>query len=184
MREVPLDQQTEYAVEDADITYQLAQHFRPELAAAKTEKLFNGIEVPLLRVLADMELEGINLDKGFLNALSADLDSDIKNLENKIYQEAGEEFNIASPKQLGEILFDKLKLVDKPKKTKTGQYSTSEDVLSYLAKDHKIIQDVLDYRGLTKLKSTYDRCSHGTFKQQQSQPSKYSYTNRTRAAGA
>lgn len=155
MREVPLEQQTEYAVEDADITFQLAQHFRPELAAAKTETLFNDIEIPLLHVLADMELEGINLDKGFLNSLSEELTHDIAELEKKIYESAGEEFNIGSPKQLGEILFDKMKLVDKPKKTKTGQYSTAEDVLSYLAKDHEIIQHVLDYRGLTKLKSTY-----------------------------
>ena len=155
MRDVPLEQQTEYAVEDADITFQLAQHFRPELKEANTEELFNNIEIPLLHVLADMEQEGINLDKDFLNSLAKDLDNDIKNLELKIYKEAGEEFNIASPKQLGEILFDKLKLVDKPKKTKTGQYSTAEDVLSYLAKDHEIIQSVLDYRGLSKLKSTY-----------------------------
>ncbi len=155
MREVPLDQQTEYAVEDADITFQLAQHFKPELAEAKTEELFNTIEIPLLHVLADMELEGINLDKAFLNSLSDDLNNDIKNLELKIYKKAGQEFNIASPKQLGEILFDKLKLVDKPKKTKTGQYSTAEDVLSYLAKDHEIIRNVLEYRGLSKLKSTY-----------------------------
>ncbi|MDX1767850.1 MAG: DNA polymerase I [Arenibacter troitsensis] len=155
MRDVPLEQQTEYAVEDADITFQLAQHFRPELKEANTEELFNDIEIPLLHVLADMEQEGINLDKNFLNSLAKDLDNDIKNLELKIYKEAGEEFNIASPKQLGEILFDKLKLVDKPKKTKTGQYSTAEDVLSYLAKDHEIIQSVLDYRGLSKLKSTY-----------------------------
>ncbi|SNR28631.1 DNA polymerase I [Maribacter sedimenticola] len=155
MRDVPLEKQTEYAVEDADITYQLAQHFRPELKEANTEKLFNDIEIPLLRVLADMELEGINLDKEFLNSLSQDLNDDIATLEAKIYEVAGEEFNIGSPKQLGEILFDKLKLVDKPKKTKTGQYSTAEDVLSYLAKDHEIIQNVLDYRGLAKLKSTY-----------------------------
>jgi DNA polymerase-1 len=155
MRDVPLEQQTEYAVEDADITFQLAQHFRPELKEANTEELFNDIEIPLLHVLADMEQEGINLDKAFLNSLAKDLDDDIKNLELKIYKAAGEEFNIASPKQLGEILFDKLKLVDKPKKTKTGQYSTAEDVLSYLAKDHEIIQSVLDYRGLSKLKSTY-----------------------------
>ena len=155
MRDVPLGQQTEYAVEDADITFQLAQHFRPELAEAKTEELFNTIEIPLLHVLADMELEGINLDKAFLNSLSGDLNNDIKNLELKIYEEAGQEFNIASPKQLGEVLFDKLKLVDKPKKTKTGQYSTAEDVLSYLAKDHEIIRNVLEYRGLSKLKSTY-----------------------------
>ncbi|MDO1513452.1 DNA polymerase I [Maribacter confluentis] len=155
MRDVPLEKQTEYAVEDADITYQLAQQFRPELKEANTEKLFNDIEIPLLRVLADMELEGINLDKEFLNSLSQDLNDDIATLEAKIYEVAGEEFNIGSPKQLGEILFDKLKLVDKPKKTKTGQYSTAEDVLSYLAKDHEIIQNVLDYRGLAKLKSTY-----------------------------
>ena len=155
MRDVPLEKQTEYAVEDADITYQLAQHFSPELAEAKLEKLFNEIEIPLLKVLADMELEGINLDKDFLDDLSVALNEDIKDLEERIYKEAGEEFNIGSPKQLGEILFDKMKLVDKPKKTRTGQYSTAEDVLSYLAKDHEIIQHVLDYRGLTKLKSTY-----------------------------
>ena len=155
MRNVPLEEQTEYAVEDADVTFQLAQHFRPELAEAKTEDLFNNIEIPLLHVLADMELEGINLDENFLKSLSTDLDSDIKKLELKIYEEAGEVFNIASPKQLGDILFDKLKLIAKPKKTKTGQYSTAEEVLSYLAKDHEIIKDVLEYRGLSKLKSTY-----------------------------
>lgn len=155
MRDVPLEKQTEYAVEDADITLQLAHQFRPELAEAKTEKLFNDIEVPLLRVLADMELEGINLDEQFLNSLAGDLETDIKNLEGRIYKAADEEFNIASPKQLGEILFNKMKLVDKPKKTKTGQFSTAEDVLSYLAKDHEIIRDVLDFRGLSKLKSTY-----------------------------
>ncbi|QBA63282.1 DNA polymerase I [Muriicola soli] len=155
MRDVPLEQQTEYAVEDADITLQLAQHFQKELKEAKTMELFKDIEIPLLRVLADMEMEGINLDQEFLNSLSEQLDTDIKTLEEKIYQEAGETFNIGSPKQLGEILFDKLKLVDKPKKTKTGQYSTAEDVLSYLAKDHQIIRDVLEYRGLAKLKSTY-----------------------------
>ncbi len=155
MREVPLDKQTEYAVEDADITLQLKEHFQKELEDANTQKLFDDIEVPLLRVLAAMELEGINLDKTFLNSLSDALNDDIKTLEAKIYEEAEEEFNIASPKQLGVILFEKLKLVDKPKKTKTGQYSTAEDVLSYLAKDHEIIQNILDYRGLAKLKSTY-----------------------------
>ncbi|MEL7267994.1 MAG: DNA polymerase I [Bacteroidota bacterium] len=155
MRQVSLDRQTEYATEDADITYQLAQHFRPELKDASTLKLFEEIEVPLLRVLADMEREGINLDKDFLGSLSTQLDEDIKTLEANIYEQAGEQFNIASPKQLGEILFGKMKLVDKPKKTKTGQFSTSEEVLSYLAKDHDIIQNVLDFRGLSKLKSTY-----------------------------
>ncbi len=154
-RQVPVDRQTEYAVEDADITLQLKEHFEPELSEAKTVSLFEDIEIPLLRVLADMEIEGINLDQEFLKSLSDELDQDIKNLENKIYTEAGEEFNIASPKQLGVILFEKMKLVDKPKKTKTGQYSTAEDVLSYLAKDHEIIQNILDFRGLSKLKSTY-----------------------------
>lgn len=155
MREVPLDKQTEYAVEDADITLQLKEHFEKELDEANTQKLFDDIEVPLLRVLAAMELEGINLDKDFLNSLSEDLNTDILNLEKSIYEDAGEEFNIASPKQLGIILFEKLNLVDKPKKTKTGQYKTSEDILSYLAKDHEIIRQVLEYRGLAKLKSTY-----------------------------
>ncbi|MEM7085188.1 MAG: DNA polymerase I [Bacteroidota bacterium] len=155
MRDVPLEDQTEYAVEDADITLQLKEHFQNELGEANTQKLFDDIEVPLLRVLAAMELEGINLNEDFLNSLSAELEADIQNLEASIYEEAGEQFNIASPKQLGEILFGKMKLVDKPKKTKTGQYSTAEDVLSYLAKDHKIIGDVLAYRGLAKLKSTY-----------------------------
>jgi DNA polymerase-1 len=155
MRDVPVAEQTEYAVEDADITLQLKEHFVSELGEANTQKLFDEIEIPLLRVLADMELEGINLDEDFLHGLSGDLEKDIANLEKDIYKEAGEEFNIASPKQLGEILFGKLKLVAKPKKTKTGQYSTAEDVLSYLGKDHKIIRDVLEYRGLAKLKSTY-----------------------------
>jgi len=155
MRDVALDKQTEYAVEDADITLQLKQHFQNELTEANTKKLFDEIEIPLVKVLAAMELEGINLDASFLNSLADDLETDIKSLETKIYETAGEEFNIASPKQLGVILFEKLKLVDKPKKTKTGQYSTAEDVLSYLAKDHDIIQHVLDYRGLAKLKSTY-----------------------------
>ncbi|WP_417872149.1 DNA polymerase I [Xanthomarina gelatinilytica] len=155
MRDVPLEKQTEYAVEDADITLQLKEHFEKELGEANTQKLFDEIEIPLLRVLADMELEGINLDIAYLNTLSKQLDSDIKTLEANIYKEAGEAFNIASPKQLGDILFDKLKLVDKPKKTKTGQYATSEDILSYLAKDHDIIKHILEYRGLAKLKSTY-----------------------------
>ena len=155
MRAIPLDKQTEYAVEDADITLQLKEHFEKELGEANTQKLFDEIEIPLLRVLADMELEGINLDEKFLNSLSEKLDNDIKTLETNIFKEAGEEFNIASPKQLGEILFEKLKLVDKPKKTKTGQYATGEEILSFLAKDHAIIQHILEYRGLAKLKSTY-----------------------------
>ena len=155
MREVALAELTEYAVEDADITFQLAQHFKSEMSDANTLSLFNTIEIPLIHVLASMETEGVNLDVQFLKQLSDELDKDINTLEQSIYDYAGEEFNIASPKQLGIILFEKLKLVDKPKKTKTGQYSTAEDVLSYLAKDHQIIQNILEYRGLTKLKNTY-----------------------------
>ncbi|WP_458627850.1 DNA polymerase I [Winogradskyella sp. PC D3.3] len=155
MRDVPLEKLTEYAVEDADITLQLKEHFTTELGEANTQKLFDEIEIPLLRVLAAMELEGINLDKDFLDSLSEDLNNDIATLEQEIYAAAGEEFNIASPKQLGIVLFEKMKLVDKPKKTKTGQYATGEDILSYLAKDHDIIQKILDFRGLSKLKSTY-----------------------------
>lgn len=155
MRDIPLNRITEYAVEDADITLQLKEHFEKELSEADTQKLFDEIEIPLLRVLAAMELEGINLDVPFLESLTSDLDKDIKHLVSKIFEAAGEEFNIASPKQLGVVLFEKIKLVEKPKKTKTGQYSTAEDVLSYLAKDHEIIRDILEYRGLAKLKSTY-----------------------------
>ncbi len=155
MRDVPLDKLTEYAVEDADITLQLKHHFEQELNQANTKALFNTIEMPLVKVLAHMELEGIKLDSNFLNSLSVDLNQDILNLEQEIYRLADEEFNIASPKQLGIVLFEKMKLVDKPKKTKTGQYSTAEDVLSYLAKDHHIIEKILSYRGLSKLKSTY-----------------------------
>ena len=155
MRDISLEKITEYAVEDADITLQLKKHFEKELKEAKTQKLFDEIEIPLLRVLAEMELEGINLDVPFLNELAKDLDKDIALLVSKIYELAGEEFNIASPKQLGIVLFEKMKLVDKPKKTKTGQYSTAEDVLSYLAKEHEIVKYILKYRGLAKLKSTY-----------------------------
>ena len=155
IRDVSLEKLTEFAVEDADITYQLASHFKKELIDAETLKLFNDIEIPLVKVLASMELEGIKLDTAFLKSLSIELSNDIASLESKIYEAAGETFNIASPKQLGLILFEKLKLVDKPKKTKTGQYSTAEDVLSYLAKEHTIIQHILQYRGLAKLKSTY-----------------------------
>lgn len=155
IREVPVELQMKYAVENADVIFQLKQHFEKELEDAGTLELFNNLEIPLLRVLAAMELEGINLDVPFLNGLSEALVRDIASLEQRIYLEAGEEFNIGSPKQLGDILFGKLKLIDKPKKTKTGQFSTAEDVLVGLAKDVQIIRDVLEYRGLAKLKSTY-----------------------------
>ena len=155
MRDVPLEQQTEYAVEDADITFQLKQHFDQELAAAENGKLFHDVELPLVEVLTAMEQEGINLNTTFLKNLESELAVDINRLEKDIFAQAGEEFNLASPKQLGPILFEKLKLVDKPKKTKTGQYSTAEDVLSYLAKDHKIVADILEWRSINKLQSTY-----------------------------
>lgn len=155
MREVAIEKQTEYAVEDADITLQLKHFFANELKDADNEKLFQEIEIPLLRVLASMETEGIRVDKQFLEKLSTALETDIAQLEKEIYKEALEEFNIASPKQLGDILFGKLKISEKPKKTKTGQFSTAEDVLSYHANEHKIVSDVLAWRGLVKLKSTY-----------------------------
>jgi len=155
MREVPLEKQTEYAVEDADITLQLKKHFQEEMTAAKTIELYQKVELPLVSVLTSMECEGINLDVPFLKSLSFSLTEDIQKLEATIFEVAGEAFNLASPKQLGLILFDKLKLIDKPKKTKTGQYSTAEDVLSYLAKDHPIIKEILDWRSLQKLQNTY-----------------------------
>ena len=155
MRDVPLRQQTEYAVEDADITFQLKQHFDHELEAAENGKLFREVELPLVEVLTAMEQEGINLNTAFLKTFEVELAEDILRLEKEIYSQAGEEFNLASPKQLGPILFEKLKLVDKPKKTKTGQYSTAEDVLSYLAKDHQIVADILAWRSVNKLQSTY-----------------------------
>ncbi|MFD1094276.1 DNA polymerase I [Salegentibacter chungangensis] len=155
MRDVALDKQTEYANEDADITLQLKHFFDKELQEANTRKLFDEIEIPLVKVLAAMELEGIKLDEKYLASLSEALENDIKELEQKIYAEAGEEFKISSPKQLGVILFEKMAIAKKPKKTKTGQYSTSEDVLSAHAKDNPIIQHVLDYRGLVKLQNTY-----------------------------
>jgi DNA polymerase I len=155
MRLVPIEDQTEYAVEDADITLQLKEHFIKELESGNVTKLFNEIELPLVSVLTAMEIEGINLDVDFLKELSVHLTEDISRLEKNIFEQAGEEFNIASPKQLGIVLFENMKLVDKPKKTKTGQYSTAEDVLSYLAKEHQIIRDIQEYRQYKKLQSTY-----------------------------
>lgn len=155
MREIEVDRQSEYAVEDADITLQLKQHFTKELESGNVTTLFNDIETPLVSVLTAMEIEGINLDVDFLKSLSVDLTNDIERLEKSIYEQAGEEFNIASPKQLGIVLFENMKLVDKPKKTKTGQYKTSEDILSSLAKEHQIIRDIQEYRQYKKLQSTY-----------------------------
>ena len=155
MRVVPIKEQTEYAVEDADITLQLKEHFTTELENGKVTKLFKDVELPLVSVLTAMEIEGINVNTEFLKELSVALTDDINRLEKNIYELAGEEFNIASPKQLGIVLFENMKLVDKPKKTKTGQYKTGEDILSYLAKDHEIIRDIQEYRQYKKLQSTY-----------------------------
>ena len=155
MRHVPLEKQKEYAVEDADITLQLKNHFTKELATQEVVDLFHKIELPLVRVLASMESAGIRIDVDYLNELAKQFNEETLVLEERIYEQAGERFNLASPKQLGPILFDKLKLVDKPKKTKTGQYSTAEDVLSYLAKDHTIISDILEWRSIIKLSNTY-----------------------------
>ena len=155
MRDISIKEQTEYAVEDADVTLQLKNHFTKELETGNVTKLFNDVELPLVSVLTSMEIEGININTDFLKELSIALTDDINRLEKAIYSQAGEEFNIGSPKQLGVVLFENLKLIDKPKKTKTWQYATGEDVLSYLAKDHQIIRDILEYRQYNKLKSTY-----------------------------
>ena len=156
MREVPLEEIKEYAVEDADVTLQLSELFNTELEKTHTKKLFEEIEIPLVTVLASMETEGINLDVPFLHSLSKELGDDISQLESRIYEIAGEKFNLASPKQLGDILFDKLKIGGaKQKKTKTGQYATGEEILSYLAKDNEIVSAILDWRSLVKLQNTY-----------------------------
>lgn len=156
MRDVEVEQVKEYAVEDTDVTLQLKEVFEPILEQTQTRNLFDQIEIPLVPVLADMESEGIRLDVDYLKALSAELATDIKALEMRIYEAAGHSFNLASPKQLGEVLFDKLKIGGtKQKKTKTGQYATGEEVLSFFAKDHQIVRDILDWRQLVKLQNTY-----------------------------
>ena len=156
MRDVALEDIKEYAAEDADITFQLKQNFSPILDKAETKKLFEEIEIPLIPVLAAMELEGINLDVPFLQSMSVEMAKESDALELKIYETAGEKFNLASPKQLGDILFDKLKIGGtKQKKTKTGQYATGEEILSYLEKDNPIVKDILEWRQMVKLQSTY-----------------------------
>lgn len=145
----------EYAAEDADITLQLRHLLEPMLEANKVRRLFDEIEIPLMYVLADMETYGVALDKEALKAFSLQLEEEIAGVEKNIFALAGEKFNIGSPKQLGIILFEKLKISDKPKLTKTKQYATGEEVLSRLEKSHPIVESILDYRSLTKLKSTY-----------------------------
>ena len=143
------------ACENCDIILQLKSLFSKELIDSNLITLFNKIETPLLKVLAEMEYEGINLDVNFLKSLSNDLNSDLIKLENKIFVEAGEKFNISSPKQLGEVLFEKMQLSKNPKKTKSGQYSTAEDILAELSKKHDFVKKILKFRSLSKLKNTY-----------------------------
>ncbi len=155
MRDVSIDKITNYASEDADITLQLKGIFDKEIEVNNLNKIFYDIEIPMISVLSEMETEGIKIDTSYLEKLDKEFEEDLGKLKKEIFKKSGEEFNLNSPKQLGEILFDKLKLVSKPKKTKTGQYSTSEEVLSSLANDHKIIEDILEWRSLDKLQNTY-----------------------------
>ena len=155
MRDVPLEQIAEYAAEDADITLQLHDKLSPELQKTGVRKLFDEVEMPLVPVLTEMENEGINVDLPALKELSKILEKDIATTEKEIQLLAGTEFNVSSPKQVGEVLFEKMKIVEKPVKTKTGQYSTAEDVLSKIENKHPVIKKILDYRELVKLKNTY-----------------------------
>jgi DNA polymerase-1 len=155
MKDVALEQITEYAAEDADITLQLKECFEPLLTKRAVQRVFEEVENPLMQVLVDMEFEGVKVDEQFLNEYSKVLEVEVKKSEESVFAQAGVRFNLASPKQLGEVLFDILKLDAKAKKTKTGQYATGEDVLSKMAAKHKIVDDILNFRELSKLKSTY-----------------------------
>ena len=155
MRDAELEQIKEYAAEDADITLQLKHCFAPLLKKKEVTRVFEEVENPLVRVLVDMEYEGVKVDTDFLNEYSKVLEAEAKQSEENVYAQAGVKFNLASPKQLGEVLFEVMKLDDKAKKTKTGQYATGEDVLQKMAAKHKIVDDILNFRELTKLKSTY-----------------------------
>ncbi len=156
MRDVELEKIRDYAAEDADITLQLKNVFTPQLKEKEVEKVFAEVEVPLIKVLADMEYEGVRIDTNFLNEYSKELERDARAAEESVYKQADVRFNLASPRQLGEVLFDKLKLDPSAKKTKTGQYQTGEDVLLKLAaRGNTIADDILAFRELTKLKSTY-----------------------------
>lgn len=155
MRDVELEKIKDYAAEDADITLRLKQVFLPMLKEKDVEKVFYEAENPLVKVLTAMEFEGIKIDTGFLNDYSKELEREAGKAEESVYKQAGVRFNLASPKQLGEVLFEHLKLDEKAKKTKTGQYATDEGTLLKLAKKHQIVDDILVFRELTKLKSTY-----------------------------
>ncbi len=155
MRDAPLEQVKEYAAEDADVTLQLKKVFDPLLVEREVNKVFTEVENPLVPVLLDMEFEGVGLDVAFLNEYSKELEKDIRQAEENIYRHAGLTFNIGSPKQLGEVLFEVMKIDAGQKKTKTGQYATGEDILQKLRHKHQVVEDILAYRELTKLKSTY-----------------------------
>lgn len=155
MRDLSPTQVYEYACEDADITLQLKNKLEPELKKHNCENLFHNIEMPLMPVLAEMEMNGVRIDTNSLSETSTQLTQRMLDIEKHIYELAGESFNIASPKQVGDILFDKLKIVDKAKKTKKGQYVTSEEVLQQLRHKHEIVGLILDHRGLKKLLGTY-----------------------------
>lgn len=155
MRDVDVEKAKDYAAEDADITLQLKHQFVPLLEKLEVKKVFEKVENPLVKVLTDMEFEGIKVDTAFLNDYSKELEREAKAAEERVYSQAGVRFNLASPKQLGEVLFEKLKLDPKARKTKTGQYATGEDVLAKLALQNPIVDDILAFRELTKLKSTY-----------------------------
>ena len=155
MRDVDTEKIKEYAAEDADITLQLKHSFMPLLLSKKVERVFSEVENPLVRVLTDMEFEGVRVDVDFLNEYSKELEKEAKLCEESVYRQAGVRFNLASPKQLGEVLFEKLQIDPKAKKTKTGQFATGEDVLQKLAHNNPIVADILGFRELTKLKSTY-----------------------------
>lgn len=155
MKDIPVEQVKDYAIEDTDVTLQLKQVLKEKIEEEEVQRLFYEVENPLVKVLADMEFEGVNLDVAFLQNYAAALGKEIIELERKIHEAAGHSFNIASPKQLGEVLFGELKLMEKPKKTRTGQYATGEDVLQKIKFKHEIVDHILSFREMSKLKSTY-----------------------------
>ena len=155
MRQVPVADVCEYSAEDADVTWQLYEVLRPELAKEEMTSLFEDIEMPLVRVLAEMEMAGVSIDTQVLRASAHDMEQQIATLEEEIYGLAGIQFNISSPRQVGEVLFDRLKIDEKARKTKSGQYATTEEVLERLRPAHPIVGKILDLRGLRKLLSTY-----------------------------
>ncbi len=155
MRDVEIEKIKDYAAEDADITLQLKNIFLPLLKTKEVEKVFYEVDNPLVKVLTEMEFEGIKVDEHFLHEYSKEMEKEAKKAEESVYKQAGVRFNLASPKQLGEVLFDKMQIDPKAKKTKTGQYATGEDVLLKLASKNKIVDDILAFREYTKLKSTY-----------------------------